>query len=102
MAFCAEKTAYAAVVEKTGQHYYREEAARVRRGAKIVANQQVRLRLLDIAEQYDSLADNIEQAGLYRGIRPPLASRGYRPIPLVILRSRHQIGAPLPKSDPET
>jgi hypothetical protein len=33
---------------------------------------------------------------------PPLASRGYRPIPLVILRSRHQEGAPLPKSDPET
>jgi uncharacterized protein (DUF2252 family) len=70
MAFCAEKVAYAAVVEKTGQHY-REEAARVRRGAKIVTNQQVRLRLLDIAEQYDSLADNIEQAGLYRG-HPPI------------------------------
>jgi hypothetical protein len=48
MALCAERAAYAAAVEKTSQPY-REEAARVRRRAKIVSNEQVRLQLLDIA-----------------------------------------------------
>jgi hypothetical protein len=70
MAFCAERAAYAAVVEITSRHYH-EEAARVRREAKIVANEQVRLQLLDIAQQYDLLADSIERAGLYRG-HPPI------------------------------
>ena len=66
MAFCAERAAYAAVVEKTSEHYH-EEAARIRREAKTVASEQVRLQLMDIARQYDSLADNIKLAGLYRG-----------------------------------
>jgi transposase len=48
----------AAAVEKTSEHYH-EEAARIRREAKIVASEQVRLQLMDIAQQYDSLADNI-------------------------------------------
>jgi hypothetical protein len=65
MAFCAERAVYAAVGQ-TSQHY-REEAARVRREAKIVANEEVRLQLLNIAQQYDLLADGITRAGLYRG-----------------------------------
>ena len=68
MAFCAERAAYAAVGQ-TSQHY-REEAARVRREAKIVANEEVRLQLLNIAQQYDLLADGITRAGLYRGYPP--------------------------------
>jgi hypothetical protein len=68
MAFCAERAAYAAVGQ-TSQHY-REEAARVRREAKIVANEVVRLQLLNIAQQYDLLADGITRADLYRGYPP--------------------------------
>ena len=53
MAFCAARAAYAAVVEKTSLHYH-EEAARIRREAKIVASEQVRLQLLDIAQSIRS------------------------------------------------
>jgi hypothetical protein len=70
MAFCAARAAYPAVVEKTSLHYH-EEAARIRREAKIVASEQVRLQLLDIAHQYDLLADSVERAGLYKG-HPPI------------------------------
>jgi hypothetical protein len=68
MAFCAERAADAAVGQ-TSQHY-REEAARVRREAKIVADDEVRLQLLNIAQQYDLLADSITLAGMYRGYPP--------------------------------
>jgi hypothetical protein len=51
--------------------HYHEEAARIRREAKIVASEQVRLQLLDIAHQYDLLADSVERAGLYKG-HPPI------------------------------
>ena len=51
--------------------HYHEEAARIRREAKIVASEQVRLQLLAIAHQYDLLADSVERAGLYKG-HPPI------------------------------
>ena len=92
MAFCAERAAYAAVVEKTSRQYH-QEAARIRREAKIVASEQVRLQLLDIAQQYDLLADNIEWAGLYRG-HPTHLTRGPTPGPPFYQRLRQQFHRP--------
>jgi len=43
--------------------YYREEARRIRREAEHVKDEKTRRQMLDIADQYDRLALNLEAAG---------------------------------------
>jgi len=46
---------------------YRREAARVRREAAATESEAVRRQLMDIASQFDSVAETMEREGVSRG-----------------------------------
>ena len=50
-------------VEPNAADDYREEASRLRRKAETVTSDSVRDQLLEIAQQYDLLADSVELIG---------------------------------------
>lgn len=49
---------------KTTPEQYRERAALIRRQVETLSNAAVRRQLLDIAQQYEQVADSIERARL--------------------------------------
>jgi hypothetical protein len=54
-------------LEQDNARHYRQEAERLRREAETMTNASVRDRLIDIARQYEMLADSIELTRRGRG-----------------------------------
>jgi hypothetical protein len=47
--------------------YYRDEAARLRRDADAITHQMIRRQVLDVAADYDGLAETVETINRQRG-----------------------------------
>jgi hypothetical protein len=46
---------------------HREEARRIRRAAKRITDEKIRRQMLDIADQYDRLAESVELTARHQG-----------------------------------